>query len=180
MKTFLISILLSLVFFATKSTAQSLDREFGVRLSDADGIDFIFYKKQSENVYRKFRLSDLSVAGVIDDNPGSQFSANADFSFSKEKRTSLGSGFSFYRGFKYGLNFAVNSTNGRDRFNITPHLGYTVGGMYQLTNRLILSVDATPRIFINTLIDDGDVSGFRFSSTGLKTSNVGISARYAF
>jgi hypothetical protein len=177
MKLFGIAIF-SMITFSIQ--AQQYNKEIGLRFSGYDDMDFTYFRKIDDNTYKKIRISGLYINGTFKKENSNSFNGGFDFSLSREHRVDVGRNFRFTHGWEYGLNTNIQFFGDVENVNLTPYLGYTIGLIYPVTDRLIANMDFMPRLSATANVRDGDYNATSWNTLGLTTQNIGISLRYAF
>lgn len=161
------TVLFALMGYSISIMAQQeapLTRDFGISVSHINLQNMplnLTYKRGRGQKFWRFEASNLS----LDLNAPGQISAgNSSTNLSRisfglriarEKRKEITDRFSFYRGIEFGVGMSAheNLQNADDQFfqekrmTVTPRLGYSIGGIFELSHSLYLSGELSPHIF---------------------------------
>lgn len=146
----LILVPLILIFGIFNLNAQSV-KEVGIRFGSFNGYDLILKKQKSENKFSRFRIS----AGRLSfnkQNNVNQYSADINLGFGKENRITISDNISFYHGWEPGIGFGLRGDTELRNLSIRPQLGYILGGMYSINNKLIIGIESVPHLYLNSTI----------------------------
>tara|TARA_B110000046_G_scaffold171197_1_gene191820 strand:- start:1745 stop:2392 length:648 start_codon:yes stop_codon:yes gene_type:complete len=182
--------LLSLTSYSQETTEKQ--KEVGIAISrfsfESIPFDFI-YKVGNKDKFWRFEAGRIDAdfyypeTGSSSGNNQLEERINAGLSFriARENRKAITDKFTYYHGIAFGLGtyYGYSQTNNKvagtrytnHSYSVRPSLGYSIGGMFNLSDNLYLNFDLTPSVYHSLSIDQGKQEVL---STGITESSESI------
>jgi len=167
---------ISLLFMTNLSSAQSVDRELGLRMAGFDSFNFVYKKQKSENKFLRFR------AGAFNVNFSSNseaISASLNLALGLEKRKPIDDRLFFVHGFEPSIRAGFSEVNGNTQLITGLSLGYVMGFHLNVNKSLGLNIETIPSLSGTTVFNENndDITNLNL---GFNSNAIALTTVYRF
>lgn len=161
------------------ASAQSVNREVGIRLYGLNDFDFISKKELSDNMYRRTRFvfTNLGYQSISDQ---SSFTFQGGFAVGGEKRKLIAEDLLFIHGLEPSLLFNLSIIQEFNSLDLMPAIGYVLGFQYDMFPRFSLNLETIPTLSTAFSFDDDERSNDFSINAGFASNAVALSLVYRF